>query len=69
MWGSGGEDYEGMEYLIEASANTEIIFIVPGSAGTTMLGNGLVTKQKFVVEDQNSMNEDIDSYDRRVVQQ
>jgi hypothetical protein len=29
----------------------------------------LVTKQKFVVEDQNSMNEDIDSYDRRVVQQ
>jgi replicative DNA helicase len=64
-----GEDYEGMEHLIEAGANTEIIFAKyrAGSTGTTML-KWIGDKTKFVdVEDQNDMNEDIDCYDRKVL--
>jgi replicative DNA helicase len=64
-----GDDYEGMEHLIEAGANTEIIFAKyrAGSTGTTML-KWIGDKTKFVdVEDQNDMNEDIEVNDRQAL--
>jgi len=57
-----GDDYEGMEHLIQAGANTEIIFAKyrAGSTGTTML-KWIGDKTKFAdVEDQNDMNEEVD---------